>query len=632
MVSGYYFDISAFLILICLAYTYFLQHLHKVEENNIVFVSMLSVLLAAGLSIAYYMKPFSRSTLTVPFYVSSWALTAVSIALFILYLYMDRAYNIGRWKPVVFVGIPFAADFIFVVLSSFDLHSAFRTAAYCCDVILFIVGINILYVYKKNTSRERALMLWGVLIGMIAATIVEMLYPDMMIQRFAMSLLFAETFFNLKDPEEQFDADTGLISLETFKEEMRRRFYYLKRHGGGVSLVMLAIHSTESFLRLLGEVNELKLRQSVISEITRIADGTPIYRIRQGVYIFLTENDDRAEADRIQSALIDRFESTFGMEAYEMELPFSICRIDLPEMAPDWVALTDLIHMAVREGRLYEKPVVDARALDLSTEEYMRKVDEKVRHAVESGNLEVYYQPIYSLKEKRFVSAEALLRLHDGDKFIPPDTFITVAENNGSIVEIDDFVIQQVCRMIAARNLPELGIRYIELNLSVSDMLQDDISGKLTKFADMYHVHPSQVNLEITETSDDAFTGVVESNVLRLSHLGFNFSLDDFGTGYSSLSRIIMMPFDIIKLDKTIVQAPFEMETDQERRNAMTLLESSADMVKRIGAETVAEGVETKEQLEEMERLGVDFIQGFYFARPMPEGDFINAVRAMNKR
>ncbi len=632
MVSGYYFDISAFLILICLAYTYFLQHLHKVEENNIVFVSLLCVLLAAGLSIAYYMKPFSRSTLTVPFYVSSWALTAVSIALFILYLYMDRAYNIGRWKPVVFVGIPFAADFIFVVLTSFDLHSAFRTAAYCCDVILFIVGISILYVYKKNTSRERALMLWVVLIGMIAATIVEMLYPDVMIQRFAMSLLFAETFFNLKDPEEQFDADTGLISLETFKEEMRRRFYYLKRHGGGVSLVMLAIHSTETFLRLLGEVNELKLRQSVISEITRIADGTPIYRIRQGVYIFLTENDDRAEADRIQSALIDRFESTFGMEAYEMELPFSTCRIDLPEMAPDGVALTDLIHMAVREGRLYEKPVVDARTLDLSTEEYMREVDEKVRHAVESGNLEVYYQPIYSLKEKRFVSAEALLRLHDGDKFIPPDTFITVAENNGSIVEIDDFVIQQVCRIIAARNLPELGIRYIELNLSVSDMLQDDISGKLTKFADMYHVHPSQVNLEITETSDDAFTGVVESNVLRLSHLGFNFSLDDFGTGYSSLSRIIMMPFDIIKLDKTIVQAPFEMETDQERRNAMTLLESSADMVKRIGAETVAEGVETKEQLEEMERLGVDFIQGFYFARPMPEGDFINAVRAMNKR
>ena len=279
---------------------------------------------------------------------------------------------------------------------------------------------------------------------------------------------------------------------------------------------------------------------------------------------------------------------------------------------------------------MYGKPVIDVESLDLSTEEYMRRVDEKVRNAVSDGNLEVYYQPIYSLKEKRFVSAEALLRLHDGDKFIPPDLFITVAENNGSIVEIDDFVIQQVCRMISTRNIADLGIRYIELNLSVSDMLQDDIAGKLTRITESFHVQPSQINLEITETSDDTFTGVVEANVMRLSHLGFNFSLDDFGTGYSSLSRIIMMPFDIIKLDKTIVQSPFTMSSDIDKNNAMTLLESSADMIRQIGAETVAEGVETTEQLHKMEELGVEFIQGFYFARPMPEGDFVNAVKTMN--
>ena len=83
--------------------------------------------------------------------------------------------------------------------------------------------------------------------------------------------------------------------------------------------------------------------------------------------------------------------------------------------------------MAVREGRLYGRPVIDAGSLDLANEEYMRQVDEKVRNAVSSGSLEVYYQPIYSIKRKKFVSAEALLRLHDGDKFIPPDIFITVA-------------------------------------------------------------------------------------------------------------------------------------------------------------------------------------------------------------
>ncbi|MBO5552426.1 MAG: EAL domain-containing protein [Lachnospiraceae bacterium] len=632
MGSGYYCDISAFLILICLIYAFFIQRLNKVEDNNIVFAAMFFEMLSSGMSIVYYMHPLNRYELTAAYYIASWVLTAIGIALLVLFLYFNRAYNIGAAKLTIFVGLPLALDIIFILLAAFGFSPVFRTLAYSCDVLLFTTGINMLYAYKKNSPLECTLMLFLMLLAAIAATITELVIPELVVQRFAMSLLFAETFFSLKNPEEQFDADTGLIGLESFRDEMRRRYYYMKRHGGETSMALLMIHGSESFMRLLGEVNELKLRQSVISEIKRIANGASVYRLKQGAYAFLTEKGGREEIESIHEALIRRFESTFGNDAYEMELPYSTCRIDLPEMASDGIALMDLIHVAIKEGKLYGKSVVDLKSLDLSTEEYMRQVDEKVRHAVEDGNLEVYYQPIYSLKEKRFVSAEALLRLHDGDKFIPPDVFITVAENNGSIVEIDDYVIKQVCSMISGRNIGELGLRYIELNLSVSDMLQDDIAGKLTKFADMYHIHPSQINLEITETSDDTFTGVVEANVMKLSQLGFNFSLDDFGTGYSSLSRIIMMPFDIIKLDKTIVQSPFVMDTEQERRNAMTLLESSADMIQKIGAETVAEGVETAEQLKEMERLGVDFIQGYYFARPMPESDFINAVRAMNKR
>ena len=259
-------------------------------------------------------------------------------------------------------------------------------------------------------------------------------------------------------------------------------------------------------------------------------------------------------------------------------------------------------------------------------------MDEKVRNAVSAGNLEVYYQPIFSLKEKKFVSAEALIRLHDGDGFIPPDVFIPIAESNGSIIEIDEFVMQQVCRMISDRKIETLGLRFIEINLSVPDMIQEDLPDKLMRYVDIYHIHPSQINIEITETSADTFTGMVEENVRKLSRLGFNFTLDDFGTGYSSLSRIIMMPFDIIKMDKTLVQPPYSLEKERERRNAMTLLESSADMIHRVGSETVAEGVETEEQLNKLKELDAEFIQGFYFARPMPESEFINVVKAKNKR
>ena len=629
---GYYYDISAFVIIICLLYAFFLQSMHRVDNNNIIFAAMLCSLLASGMGVAYYIGPLSHMELVIPFRVAAWELTAVSISLITLTLYMGRAYNLGIIKPMIFVGIPFAVDTFCIIMTSIGFPDVFRTIAYCCDILIFLAAINILNIYKKTGSTERNIMLSIMFIIAIAASVTELIYPEIQVQRFAIALLLSESYFNLKNPEDQFNTDTGLFGQETFKDEMHRRFYYMKRHGGEINMVMLAIHSSETFLRLLGEVNELKLRQDVISEIKRIADEASVYRVSQGVYVFLSERGDADEAERILQAIQVRFSNTFGAEAYEMEIPYSTCKIVLPRMASDMTGLSDLIHLAVKEGKMYGRTVIELDAIDLSSEEYMRMVDEKVRNAVSEGNLEVYYQPIYSLKEKKFVSAEALLRLHDGDKFIPPDLFITVAENNGSIVEIDDYVVQEVCKMISGRKISDLGIKYIELNLSVSDMLQDDIAGKLSKMADRYHVHPSQINLEITETSDDTFTGVVEANVMRLSHLGFNFSLDDFGTGYSSLSRIIMMPFDIIKLDKTIVQSPFTMESEYERNNARTLLESSADMIHKIGAETVAEGVETTEQLKKMEELGVELIQGFYFARPMPESDFVNAVKAMNHK
>ena len=628
----YYYDISTFVVVLCLIYAFFLQRLDKVENNTIIFASLLCSLLASGLNIACSTEILNRPELSAVFQIAIWSLTAVSIALITLFLYMGRAYNIGVVKPMLLVGVPFALDMVFIVLACFELNPLFRTAAYICDLFIFLVGISILYTYKKNTAMERTLMLNLTFGGVLISSIVEIINPEIQVQRFAIAMLLSEAFLNLKNPEDQYNVETGLMGIDTFKDEMRRRLYYIKRHGRAIYMVMLAIHSTETFLKLLGEVNEMKLRQSVMSEILRISAESSVFRVQQGVYVFMSEKGDRKEAERIMDALLTRFESTFGAEAYEMGIPFSVCMIELPRMAADMTAISDLIHMAFKEGRTYGRTVIDVDKLDLSHEEYMRMIDEKVRNAVQDGNLEVYYQPIYSLKEQRFVSAEALLRLHDGDRFIPPDVFITVAESNGSIVEIDDFVIQQVCRMISDRNINDLGIRYIELNLSVSDMLQDDIASKLKKMVETYHVHSSQINLEITETSDDTFSGVVESNVMKLSHLGFSFSLDDFGTGYSSLSRIIMMPFDIIKLDKTLVQSPFTMETESERENAMTLLVSSADMIRKISAETVAEGVETKEQLELMKELGVELIQGYYYARPMPESEFVNAVKAMNMK
>ena len=632
MSSGYYFDISAFVILLCLIYAFFLESMQKILENDIVLVSILCELLASFIGVLRGIPPFSGPEYVGLLNLTSDMLTASGIALLVLFVYRISVYNIGLIRYLAFVWVPLVLDVILCGLAVFGKLPWARTAAFFCDAYLLFAGLNILVVYKKNSSLERTLMLMLTFAAASVFTVVEAFVPEIRMQNFALALLLGEEFFSLRNPDEQYDINTGLLGEEAFRESLRRRLFYLDKHKSEkVYLVMLAIHGSETFMKLFGDVNEIKLRKNVIDELTRIANGVLVFRLRQGLYVYMVDEEGMGEALRIQGDLNDRFKGTFGKDAYEMEMHASTSLIELPKMADTLPAVLDLLYMAAKEGLVKDKKVVDAGKLDSGHEAYLREVDEKVRNAVSAGNLEVYYQPIYSLEEKRYVSAEALIRLHDGDKLIPPDVFIPIAESNGMIIEIDEFVIQQVCRMISDRNIESLGIKYIEINLSVPDMIQENLPEKLMRYIEMYHIRPSQINIEITETSADTFSGMVEENVRKLSKLGFKFTLDDFGTGYSSLSRIIMLPFGIIKLDKTIVQPPYSLDTARERDNAMTLLESSADMIHRVGSETVAEGVETEEQLNKLRELDTEFIQGFYFARPMPESEFINAVKAMNK-
>ncbi len=631
--QAYFFDISAFMILLCLIYAFFLEKMHKIVENGVVLSSMICVLMASTLGVISYTKAFSAPQYRMLFSVTVEMLTALGIALMVIFVYRISVYNVGLLRYMVFVIIPCIVDIVFCIASSVSGSLALLRVGYMGDLFMLLTGINILVIYKKNSSLERTLMLLIMFVIASVMTVVEMMHPEFEIQRFALSLLIAEEFFCLKNPDEQYEPETGLLGMDSFRESMKRRFFYLEKHKDvSLYVVALAVHGAETFMKLLGDTNEIKLRENVIDELVRIANGTPIYRMSKGTYVFVMQEEGRNEAIRIQNSLNERFKSVFGKDAYEMEIHATTCCIELPEMADSFQALVDLVYMSAREGRMKSKAVIDVKKLDREHDRYVREVDEKVRNAVSAGNLEVYYQPIFSLKEKKFVSAEALIRLHDGDGFIPPDVFIPIAESNGSIIEIDEFVMQQVCRMISDRKIETLGLRYIEINLSVPDMIQEDLPDKLMRYVDIYHIHPSQINIEITETSADTFTGMVEENVRKLSRLGFNFTLDDFGTGYSSLSRIIMMPFNIIKMDKTLVQPPYSLEKERERRNAMTLLESSADMIHRVGSETVAEGVETEEQLNKLKELDAEFIQGFYFARPMPESEFINVVKAKNKR
>ncbi len=225
------------------------------------------------------------------------------------------------------------------------------------------------------------------------------------------------------------------------------------------------------------------------------------------------------------------------------------------------------------------------------------------------------------MKDRCFNSAEALIRLHDEELgFISPEDFIPLAEKNGMIFRIGEFVFRSVCKAISEKRLEQYGLEYIEVNLSVAQCMQENLHKTLLAIMDEYHVPYSFINLEITETAVTVSKETLRNNIEYLRKKGVTFSMDDYGTGYSNITNVITYPFHIVKMDKSIVW--YAMENDR----ALSTLKHSINMIKSLNMDIVAEGVETKEQSQALQEMGCDYLQGYYYSKPIPLDAFITFI------
>ena len=220
------------------------------------------------------------------------------------------------------------------------------------------------------------------------------------------------------------------------------------------------------------------------------------------------------------------------------------------------------------------------------------------------------------------VFKDGIVRLKDEKYgFISPEVFIPVAEKSGAIHKIGDFVLEQVCAFIASDEYKKLGMSYIEVNLSVVQCMQPKLANHIMEILTRYGVRPEQLNLEITETAASISQQALEDNIKDLTNMGMKFSLDDFGTGYSNMQRIVKLPFDIIKLDRTFTEL-------YDNPKLGIVLTNAINMIKAMKMKIVVEGVETEEMLKLFSELECEYIQGYYFSKPIPREEFVKFIQA----
>lgn len=200
-----------------------------------------------------------------------------------------------------------------------------------------------------------------------------------------------------------------------------------------------------------------------------------------------------------------------------------------------------------------------------------------------------------------------------------------MAEKRGLIIQLGEIVFRKVCEFIKEYDLKEYGLKYIEVNLSMVQCGYENLADDFIQIMQETKVDPTAIILEITESASLREKSILLENMKKLKAIGVRFALDDFGTGQSNLNYIVEMPIDVVKFDSTMINAYFENGT------ATYVMDAAMNMIQGMDLAIVSEGIEEKEQYAKMKQLGIDYIQGYYFSKPVETEKFIDFIKENSK-
>lgn len=255
-----------------------------------------------------------------------------------------------------------------------------------------------------------------------------------------------------------------------------------------------------------------------------------------------------------------------------------------------------------------------------------RRIEDDMGLALVNHEFQLYLQPKYSTKGEKLSAAEALVRwIHPVLGFISPGKFIPIFEKNGFILQLDDYMLTAVAEQQAKWMKEGKQLVPISVNVSRAHFTKDDLAEHICHIVDKYSVPHEYIELELTESAFFDDKSILLNTVKKLKNYGFTVSMDDFGAGYSSLNSLKELPLDVIKLD-----AEFFRSVDDINR-ANLIVGDTISLAKKLGMSIVAEGIETREQVDFLAEQDCDLIQGFYFAKPLPVNEFEERAYPENK-
>ncbi len=544
-------------------------------------------------------------------------LSSTVTALYVILKLIEHTYNQHQYintRRIFGVMLVLAVGLLITNLFTGLLYSIDNDGHYTPKAIDYVeyafITIQILSVVicalvnGKTVSKSARLSSWQSLMSAIICFTLQIIFPDGNFLSFAMSLLLMIFFLNFQSHRIGVNTLTNLNDKRRLFAEIENRFAL----GNKFNVYLIHIENYDVINSVYGHKTGDEVLYLFAFALEKLFNEGVAFHIHSTTFGLVLPSGEHDE--KYTEKLLEMIDKEINCSEYKIKLKCTLASKKCDEPIDVTIFYEQLAH-TLNKARKNEQTYLaynQSFGMDMQREKH---IINRLQVIDREHGYEVWFQPVWSVKKQRFTSMEALIRLREPDGgFISPAEFIPVAEKTGLVTNVTWFVIGEVCRTVSECDW--LGDMRITINLSMANISDDSFVDALIAKARGCDVDKSRISFEFTERVIRENLEVAARNMRRLVNEGFSFYLDDFGVGYSNFNCILKLPLRTVKLDMSLTSTSRPTSDDASMVSVLT------DLFHDMGLNVVAEGAETRENVDDLIRDGVDGIQGYYFARPMP--------------
>ena len=440
--------------------------------------------------------------------------------------------------------------------------------------------------------------------------------------------IYRQNLMDRIEYQASYDQLTGLINRTSFENKLSKQIAAANHKNKPLSLLFIDLDGFKNINDTMGHMAGDELLQQVARRLSELSiDGKLVGRIGGDEFAVLANiGESKKDVLNLANQLTESIARGYEINGLPTSIQTSVGVAHYPfdgSCADELLVSADIaMYQAKRDGR----GVVCEFDSDFAwhhTRSMALKI--KLKFALQRNEFVLHYQPKVSAETGLVVGVEALIRWHNPEfDMVSPAEWIPLAEESTAIIGIGNWVLEEACNALGRFNAAGLKIN-LAVNISAVQFLAEDFIESTLAIVEKTGAPASQLEFEVTETALIEDLDLVIEKLLALQNAGFRVAIDDFGVKYSSLAYLAELPVDVLKIDRDFVSR-------LDEPGSRSMVEPILKMAQSLDLETVAEGIETENQLKHLCNLGCDLIQGYYFSRPVPENEVVGVIKDIAQR